>query len=242
MRQRRGDAIAILAESGDPAWPHRVAWLDFSASEAEIGAGIVSEGRFAAHPGARAAPRKGGGLPAPPLPAGVLGPWAFRLLNRLRRALPVPAHGWQGAEEFFYPLDRLDRWDRAYGRRGFYQHQSVVPAPEDARELLRVARAYGEASFVTVLKALGSRPSPGMLSFPREGLTLAMDFANRGEKTLRMLDALDAVVRDRGGRVYPAKDARMSAETFRAGFPRWEEFARFVDPAFSSGFWRRVNG
>ena len=240
VRNRRGDAIAALAEPGDPAWPHRVAWLDFSATDSALGAGIVSEGRFAAHPGGRAAPRWGGGLPTPPLPAGVLGPWSFRLLNHLRRVLPVRAHGWQSAAEFFYPLDRLDRWDRAYGGRGFYQHQSVVPGPEGVRELLRAARKHGEASFVTVLKALGSRSSPGMLSFPREGLTLAMDFANRGERTLRMLDALDAVVLAHGGRVYPAKDARMSAETFKAGFPRWQEFARHIDPAFSSGFWRRV--
>ncbi len=240
-RHRRCDAIAALAEPGDPTWPHRVAWLDFSAPDSALGTGIVAEGRFAAHPDGRAAPRWGGGLPAPPLPAGMVGPWSFGLLNRLRRVLPVRSHEWQSVEAFFYPLDRLDRWDRAYGRRGFYQHQSVVPGPAGVRELLRAARGHGEASFVTVLKALGPRSSPGILSFPREGLTLAMDFANRGERTLRMLAALDVVVRAHGGRVYPAKDARMSAETFRVGFPRWEEFARHVDPAFSSGFWRRMS-
>ena len=62
----------------------------------------------------------------------------------------------------------------------------------------------------------------------------------RGEKTLALLERLDAVVRDAGGAIYPAKDARMSPETFRASFPRLGEFQAHVDPAFSSSFWRRV--
>jgi len=86
----------------------------------------------------------------------------------------------------------------------------------------------------------GDRPSPGMLSFPRRGATLALDFPMRGETTLRLLERLDAIVVARGGAIYPAKDARMSAATFAASFPRLAEFERHVDPAFSSSFWRRV--
>jgi FAD/FMN-containing dehydrogenase len=91
-----------------------------------------------------------------------------------------------------------------------------------------------------VLKLFGAVQSPGMLSFPRPGITLALDFAYHGKKTLQLLDELDKVVRQGGGAVYPAKDARMSAENFQAFFPRWREFARHVDPHFSSSFWRRV--
>jgi hypothetical protein len=80
-----------------------------------------------------------------------------------------------------------------------------------------------------------------MLSFPRPGVTLALDFANSPE-VFRLLDRLDAMTREVGGAVYPAKDARMSAESFQSYFPRWEEFAGFIDPAFSSSFWRRVTG
>jgi hypothetical protein len=79
-----------------------------------------------------------------------------------------------------------------------------------------------------------------MLSFPRPGATLALDFPNKGETTAKLLARLDGVVSEAGGALYPAKDARMSGEMFRRGFPRWSEFAKFVDPKFSSGFWRRA--
>ena len=79
------------------------------------------------------------------------------------------------------------------------------------------------------------------MSFPQPGLSLAVDLANLGERTLRLLDALDEIVLAAGGRIYPAKDARMSPATFRAGYARLAEFARLIDPAFSSGFWRRMN-
>jgi hypothetical protein len=93
---------------------------------------------------------------------------------------------------------------------------------------------------LAVLKVFGSLSSPGLLSFPREGVTLALDFPNTGTDLLRLLDHLDAVVCEAGGAVYPAKDARMGTETFRRSFPRLSEFDRFVDPAFSSSFWRRA--
>ena len=93
-----------------------------------------------------------------------------------------------------------------------------------------------------MLKRFGGAPSPGLLSFPREGMTLAVDFAFRGRLTLALLDELDAVVREAGGAVYPAKDARMSPDSFRAFFPQLERFTRQRDPGFSSSFWRRVHG
>jgi FAD/FMN-containing dehydrogenase len=146
-------------------------------------------------------------------------------------------------EPFFYPLDSIHQWNRMYGKRGFLQYQFVVPFAEGfaaMREIITRIRRSGEGSFLTVLKKFGDIQSPGMLSFPRPGLTLALDFAYGGKKTLRLLDDLDRIVRESGGAVYPAKDARMSAESFQAFFPRWQEFAQYVDPHFSSSFWRRV--
>ncbi len=99
-----------------------------------------------------------------------------------------------------------------------------------------------ETAGLGVLKRFGSLRSPGLLSFPRPGLTLAVDFAFRGQSTLDLLEELDQAVRDAGGAVYPAKDARMSGESFRHFFPQWERFAVQVDPKFSSSFWRRVHG
>jgi hypothetical protein len=106
--------------------------------------------------------------------------------------------------------------------------------------LERVARS-GEASFLAVLKSFGDAPQVGMLSFPRPGVTLAVDFPNRGDQTLRLMHSLDDIVLDAGGALYPAKDARMPARLFRAGYSRIEEFSRYVDPKASSGFWRRVS-
>jgi L-gulonolactone oxidase len=99
----------------------------------------------------------------------------------------------------------------------------------------------GEGSFLAVLKTFGPLPSPGLLSFPMEGTTLALDFAHRGAPTLALLARLDAIVREAGGRLYPAKDGRMPAAMFQAGYPAWEGFQEHMDPHFSSAFWRRVS-
>jgi hypothetical protein len=96
-------------------------------------------------------------------------------------------------------------------------------------------------SFLTVLKQCGASRSPGLLSFPMPGFTLALDFPNRSPRTEQLFAQLDAVVAAAGGRLYPAKDGRMPAELFRSGYPRWREFAKFVDPRSSSTFWRRVS-
>lgn len=95
-------------------------------------------------------------------------------------------------------------------------------------------------SFLGVLKQFGAAPAVGVLSFPRPGLTLALDFAMRGEKTLQLMRSLDDVVLRSGGALYPAKDARMSPALFEASFPRWRSFVPYIDPAMSSSFWRRV--
>jgi FAD/FMN-containing dehydrogenase len=144
---------------------------------------------------------------------------------------------------YFYPLDGIADWNRMYGPRGFLQHQCVLP-PAQARDgiaaLLGEIAGSGAGSFLAVLKEFGERPALGMLSFPRPGTTLALDFPNTGPAVFALLDRLDAIVDAAGGAVYPAKDARMSGASFRKAFPRWPEFQAHTDPRFSSGFWRRV--
>jgi FAD/FMN-containing dehydrogenase len=143
---------------------------------------------------------------------------------------------------FFYPLDSVMDWNRAYGKSGFYQYQFVVPtdAHEFFRDILKRIAASGQGSFLVVLKKFGEIRSPGLMSFPRAGLTLALDFPNRGRATLDLLDDLDRVVLEAGGAVYPAKDGRMSPDSFQSYYPQWKEFSRYLDPNFSSSFWRRV--
>ncbi len=166
---------------------------------------------------------------------------AFNFLY-LHRSLPPPGSTTH-FDPFFYPLDRLGRWNRVYGPKGFYQYQCVVPwsdgrAAIDA--ILTRISASRQGSFLAVLKTFGSLRSPGLLSFAREGISLALDFPNRGPATHRLLAQLDCIVAEAGGALYPAKDSRMPADMFRSSFPAWERFLRFRDPAFSSSFASRV--
>ena len=121
--------------------------------------------------------------------------------------------------------------------------EDIVPLGQfkgQASQWLKRIAESGQGSSLAVLKVFGDFPSPGLLSFPRPGVTLALDFANRGRPVFELLNTLDGIVRRCGGRVYPAKDARMSSENFQTFFPEWRELSRWVDPRFSSSFWRRV--
>jgi FAD/FMN-containing dehydrogenase len=134
---------------------------------------------------------------------------------------------------YFFPLDGIGEWNRIYGRRGFIQHQSVLPTKAAAHalaEMLDRITRRGNASFLAVLKKLG--PSNGLLSFPMRGYTLALDFAYT-PSLLTFLEELDAVVVKAGGRIYLAKDARQSRATFVAGNPgidRFRDIRRTLDP------------
>src|SRR5690606_11063581 len=125
-------------------------------------------------------------------------------------------------ESFFYPLDNVQNWNRMYGPRGFYQYQCVVPrnvGQQAIEEMLTEISGSGQGSFLAVLKTFGNRPTVGMLSFPQPGVTLALDFPNHGTRTLALFERLDTIVRQAGGRIYPAKDARMPRELFESGYP-----------------------
>ena len=240
------DEFFPLAAESDGAFDYTVAWIDCLARGDALGRGLFSRARHSAS-GPLVPRKKRSGLSLPfDLPGFVLNGVTVSVFNELyyRNGRRKAGRASVPYEPFFYPLDRIGRWNQLYGRRGFYQYQSVVP-PEAARDatraMLQAISAAGEGSFLAVLKTFGDRPSPGMLSFPRPGTTLALDFANRGASTLKLMDRLDAIVREAGGRLYPAKDGRISAAMFRAGYPDWEDFARHVDPSFSSAFWRRVS-
>ena len=151
----------------------------------------------------------------------------------------------QDYEPYFYPLDAVLHWNRMYGKRGLLQFQYVIPW-EHAREgtvaVLQEVAKSGLASFLAVLKAFGDVPSPGMMSFPKPGLTLALDFPIKPGKSFALFDRLAAMTLEFGGRLYPAKDARMTAAQFQAFYPQWQAFERYKDPALDSSFWERVTG
>jgi FAD/FMN-containing dehydrogenase len=147
-------------------------------------------------------------------------------------------------QPFLFPLDAIADWNRAYGPAGFYQYQCVVPretAPSAIADLLAAIARSGDGSVLAVLKTFGERWPPGLLSFARPGVTLALDFHNHaGIEAL--FERLDALVVAAGGRLYPAKDARMPRAVFEAGYPRLGEFARYRDPGISSAMSRRLMG
>lgn len=230
-----------LADESEAQWEHTVSWIDCMSTK---GRGLFMRGNpicVDEHP-----PTEGRKLTMPLVPP-------VSLVNRLSlRPFNVAyfhIKKWTAGkaithyEPFFYPLDNLLEWNRMYGPKGFFQYQSVVPrtAGKDAVQamLIEIARS-GNGSFLAVLKTFGNRQAPGMLSFPQPGVTLALDFPNAGERTLKLFERLDAIVREAGGRIYPAKDARMPRDLFEAGYPRLNEFLQYRDPGISSALSRRL--
>ncbi len=235
-----------LAEAADEDNEYSVAWLDQLGGRGSDTHGVLLTANHAGN-GRFLSGKHDVRLSVPfDLPFNALNPASLRIFNavfhraKLRKAGKTTISGYQG---FFYPLDAIGNWNRLYGPKGLFQHQSVLPF-ETARRavpaLLEASRNAGEASFLTVLKRFGSMPSPGLMSFPTPGYTLTLDFPNRGERTLRLLDELDRITIASGGRVNPYKDARMSAATFAASFPHWRQLERLRDPAILSDFWKRT--
>jgi FAD/FMN-containing dehydrogenase len=234
-----------LSAASEAAWEYTAAWVDCLAVRGALGRGIFSRARH--QPGCGVAPPTAEPSIALPfrLPFSPLNRLTLRAFNTAYFHKPGRGRGhWVGScEKVLYPLDRIAGWNRLYGPRGFFQFQCVVPsaaAHAVIGELLARVAASGQGSMLAVLKMFGDVPSPGMLSFPLAGTTLALDFPNRGGVTRQLLGELEAVAMAASGRLYPAKDATMRAESFWQGYPRAREFLRYIDPAFSSGFARRV--
>jgi len=241
------DQFFALAEKADDENEYAVAWIDQLAEGRRAGRGLLLTGNHAGNGNFEADPRPARlGVPFE-LPFPALNRPSLKLFNAAYHYLRGRREGphLSGYEPFFYPLDSLRGWNRLYGPAGLYQHQSVIPyaqAREAIPAMLEATRRAGQVSFLTVLKRFGTIRSPGLLSFPRAGYTLTLDFPNRGAKTLELLSELDRLTIEAEGRVNPYKDQRMSAATFAASFPQWKKLEEQRDPAFSSNFWRRTAG
>lgn len=230
-----------LSDAATPDWEHTVAWLDTSGRGAVRGLFM----RARAADDARPAPaRRARRVPLTP-PVSLVNRLSLRAFNTLyfrakRRGAARLAH-----DAFLYPLDELHEWNRLYGPRGFYQYQCVLPRAQALgalQAMLDAIAVSGDGSFLNVLKTFGTRAGAGLLSFARPGVTLAVDFPNRGARTLALLDRLDAIVDEAGGCLYPAKDARMPRALFERGYPRLPEFQRYRDPGLASAMSRRLMG
>ena len=230
-----------LSRESNGHFEYTVAWLDCFAGRNPRG--IFYRGNHSDEKAKKFRAKHGPKLPFN-LPAWLLNRYSVQAFNSVYYHAHAAKKGSAlvGYDSFFYPLDSVRQWNLLYGKQGFLQYQCVIPeANVDAFEELldRIARS-GMGSFLGVLKQFGLAPPAGMLSFPRPGLTLALDFAMHGERTLQLMRSLDDVVLRSGGALYPAKDARMSPALFEASFPRWRSFVPCIDPKMSSSFWRRV--
>ncbi len=250
------DATLALVEASG-YWPYSVAWIDCLARGAKLGRALVMHGKFMASgslPPPFASdplrPAPGSRLTIPvDAPSGLLNRASIGLFNALYYRLgrvrggPRPVH----FGSFFFPLDRIDAWNRLYGRKGFVQYQCVLPkaeSPAGMAALLERIAASGQGSFLAVLKLFGP-VGEGLMSFPMEGYTLALDFPLRGG-TLALLDDLDEITHRHGGRVYLAKDACCRPERVCEGYPRLGIFeairaeASGDMPRFESALARRI--
>jgi FAD/FMN-containing dehydrogenase len=234
-------AFLDLSRDSNESFEYSVAWLDCFAGKNPRG--LFFRGNHAADRGEEFHPKHGVKLPFT-MPSWVLNRYSIKGFNAAyykihatkKSAAVVPY------EPFFYPLDSVRQWNLMYGKRGFLQYQCVLPEGklEAFEELLERIAQSGMGSFLGVMKQFGTAPAAGMLSFPRPGFTIALDFAMRGERTLKLMQSLDEVVQQSGGALYPGKDARMSPAMFEASFPHWRAFVPYIDPKMSSSFWRRV--
>jgi FAD/FMN-containing dehydrogenase len=238
------DEFLALSHELDPQHEYGVAWIDCLSDGKSLGRGIymsadhASDGQFAGE--GRRVRRVPFALPWSPVNRVTLK--AFNAFYYRRQAAQAGVAD-VGYASYFYPLDSILEWNRIYGRRGFQQYQFVVPeaAARDAlHAALHAIASSGSGSFLAVLKRCGTLVSPGLLSFPMPGISLALDFPQRDAKNRALFARLDAIVRDAGGRLYPAKDAHMTGADFRAAYPAWPQLEQLRDPALMSRFWQRT--
>jgi FAD/FMN-containing dehydrogenase len=246
-----------LLEDPDSDDRFTVAWIDCLARGQKLGRGVAMCGHHAEPE--ELPPNFGNALAAKQVrsrsvpfdfPSWVLNPLSISAFNALyfRQEGKKQQPFLTGYDPYFYPLDGIGQWNRMYGKRGFVQYQCVIPdamAFEGIQALLMALSDSRRASFLAVLKRLGAQ-GRGMLSFPMTGYTLALDLPVRDNGLFALLNRLDEIVLRYGGRVYLAKDARLSAESFRAMYPRYDEFLAVkhsVDPGgrFSSSLSRRLD-
>ena len=235
-----------LTSDSDSKYEYTVGWLDCLSQGANLGRGVFFRGNHLLLREASEIKVKKEKIKTFPCnaPEFILNRFTMKAFNTLYyHTHPSKKSELVHYRSFFFPLDGINYWNRLYGKRGFFQYQCVVPfegTKSSIYDIIETFASSGLGSFLTVIKTFGKVTSPGLLSFPRPGVTLTLDVPNEGKKTLRVLDRLDEKVVEAGGRVYPAKDARMSKESFQSYFPERIEFEKYKDPKFSSSFWRRV--
>jgi FAD/FMN-containing dehydrogenase len=227
---------------------YSVAWVDCLAKARSLGRGIYSVADHvstAAQADAGGAVRRSKYTADVPfrMPLSPINRFTLAAMNFLYYRLHRTGVRAVRLENWLYPLDAVGHWNRLYGRRGFYQFQCVVPAqsaPSAIAEMLKTIAAKRQGSFLAVLKNFGEKASPGWMSFPMPGTTLALDFPNRGPATESLLLDLYRITANARGRLYPAKDGCSPPNSLRDGYPNFTRFKALIDPGLDSMMARRL--
>jgi len=242
------EEVVELTEEADADWDYTVSWIDVMATGNSLGKGILLRGRFAQTPdGSLMRPQPKPIVTVPfDGPTWLLSKPTIAMFNALwyNKQLKRSQRRMVDVEPFFYPLDAVGNWNRLYGKRGMLQYQCVIPADGGVAVMKSIINALQQgraSSFLAVVKKFGSVESPGLMSFPKPGLTLTLDMPNIGKQLFDALDRCDDIVASVGGRVYAAKDARVRGDKFIGMYPHYAEFIQHIDPHFSSSFWRRIH-
>lgn len=220
-------------------WPYTVAWIDCLSSKKSMGRGILQKGRWAEKPEAplHFEPQKTA-LSIPfSLPDWFLRRFAVKTFNALNYGKHPRSKksGMIHPQTFFYPLDRVQHWNRLYGKAGFTQYQCLIPQTAGVaaiREFFEILHDANPPVYLCVMKHCRIGGS-GMLSFLKPGITIALDIPMRGNHTQNVVDRLNDFVISKGGRVYLAKDALTKAEQFQKMEPRlseWKQLRKKWDP------------
>lgn len=241
------DFFKINTESKD--YKYTVAWIDCLSADTKKGKlkGLYMRGNHSSQGALKEHPSSGKKAIPFNFPSWSLNSLSIKVFNflyynkQLAKRKTTSVH----YDPFFYPLDAIKSWNRIYGKNGLYQFQCVIPlisSQECFEEIINKIKHYGQGSFLSVLKTFGTIPSQGLLSFPEEGLTFALDFPNRGSKTVELLNELYAIVFKYEGKIYPAKDQLVTKEAFQKMYPKHTEFVKLRDPGIDSDWWHRVSG
>ncbi|MCB1112488.1 MAG: FAD-binding oxidoreductase [Chlamydiia bacterium] len=243
------DAAIRLLDHQSLDAPYSVAWIDCLSTGKDFGRSILMCGRHAKKNELEMT--KGDPLVLKPkrrhsvpfyCPGWVLNNWSIKAFNAMYYAAQSKKKDSFviDYDSYFYPLDCIDNWNRMYGKRGFLQYQFVVPEAggyEALRGILTELTQSGRRTFLAVLKRFGDG-NTAPLSFPMRGYTLALDMPITDEGLFPFLDTLDHRVHQAGGRVYLAKDARLSPEMFRAMYPRYGEWLQTKEAADPRGIFQ----
>ena len=233
-----------ISDESERDWEYTVAWFDMTCTGKNLGRGLFMRANHATD---TRLPLR---LPKDPFsvsfdcPDFILNKHTVKMFNWIyfNKQFSDLTSEVVHYDSYLFPLDVVSNWNRICGKRGFHQYQFVIPnsAKEVLHDIFKVIAYSEQTSFLSAIKKFGDIKPLGMLSFPMPGYTVAIDFTDDGNKTSELFKRLDRIVISHGGRIYPAKDSKMCGQDFRLVYNRLGEFQEFIDPKFSSSFWRRV--